>query len=127
MRPRPLNVGPLFMMNRVDPNLWQIPQWHADWDGEFQFASLRAFATAVFDRTDLGVGLAIVEEGYARLEVFCGATRIGVVYVNRAEDRSVATFAVFAGAEDDELNTTDVAAGVRFLGERRTAYAEGDG
>lgn len=67
-------------MTRVDPNLWQIPQWHADWDGEFQFAGLRTFAKALQDGTDLDTTLSIIEEGYARLEVFDSAMRIGLVY-----------------------------------------------
>jgi len=111
-------------MMRVDPNLWQIPQWHADWDGEFQFAGLRTFAKALHGGTDLDATLSIIEEGYARLEVFDSATRTGLVYVNRDDDPLVPLFTVYAGAGDDELTTTDIAAAVRFLDQRRTAFPE---
>ena len=111
-------------MTRVDPNLWQIPQWHPDWDGDFQFAGLRTFAKAVHDGTDLDATLSIIEEGYARLEVFASALRIGLVYVTRGDDASIPLFTVYAGAEDDELTTGDIAAAVRFLDERRTAFPE---
>ena len=114
-------------MTRVDPNLWQIPQWHAVWDGEFQFAGLRTFAKALHDRTDLDATLLIIEEGYARLEVFDSAMRIGVVYVNRGDDASIALYTVYAGTEDDELTTADIAAVLRFLDRRRTAFPEDAG
>ena len=114
-------------MTRVDPKLWQVPQWHADWDGDFQFASLRTFAEALHGGTDLDAKLAIIEEGYARLEVFDHAMLIGLVYVNRGDDASMPLFTVYAGAEDDELTTTDIPAAVRFLGQRRTAFAEDAG
>ena len=114
-------------MTRVDPNLWQIPQWHADWDGEFQFAGLRTFAKALHDGTDLDATLSIIEEGYARLEVFGSAMLIGLVYVNRGDDPSIPLFTVYAGAEDEELTTTDNAAAVRFLDQRRTAFPEDAG
>src|SRR5262245_2462601 len=113
-------------MTRVDPNLWQIPQWHADGDGDFQFEALRTFAMAVHGGTDLDARLSIIEEGYARLEVLDGATLTGLVYVNRG-DASIPRFTVYAGAEDDELTTTDVAAAVRFLNQRRTAFPEDAG
>jgi hypothetical protein len=73
-------------MTRSDPNLWQIPTWHPDWDGDFTFAGLRTFAEALLVGTDLDAKLVIIEEGYARLEVFGGALRIGLVYVNRGDD-----------------------------------------
>ena len=111
-------------MARVDPNLWQIPQWHADWDGEFQFAGLRRFANALHDGTDLDARLSIIEEGYAHLEVIDSAMRIGLVYVNRGDDPSIPLFTVYAGAEDDDLTTTDIAAAVRFLDQRRTPFPE---
>lgn len=111
-------------MTRVDPDLWQIPQWHADCDGEFQFEGLRTFANALHDGTDLDAALSIIEEGYARLELFDRAMLIGLVYVNRGDDASIPSFTVYAGSEDDELTTTDIAAAVRFLHERRTAFPE---
>jgi hypothetical protein len=114
-------------MTRVDPNLWSVPQWHADWDGEFLFASLRTFAEALHDGTDLDARLAIIVEGYAHLDVFDGAMRIGLVYVNRGDDRSIPSFTVFAGAEDDEQTTTDIEAAVRFLDQRRSAFQEDAG
>jgi hypothetical protein len=114
-------------MTRVDPNLWQIPQWHADWDGDFQFAGLRRFANALHDGTDLDARLSIIEEGYARVAVFDNATLIGLVYVNRGDDTSIPLFTVYAGAEDDELTTTDIEAAVRFLDQRRTAFPEDAG
>ena len=111
-------------MTRVDPNLWQAPQWHPDWDGDFQFQCLRVFANSLLADTDLGVRLDVIEEGYARLEVFSGEVRIGEVYVNRAEDRTHPQFAVFAGAGGDELHTSNVAEGVSFLSARRTPYPD---
>jgi Cys-tRNA synthase (O-phospho-L-seryl-tRNA:Cys-tRNA synthase) len=111
-------------MTRVDPNLWQIPQWHPDWDGDFMFAGLRAAAKAVLDATDLDAKLTIVEDGYAHVDVFIAATRIGLVHVNRADDPSVPQFTVYAGAEDEELTTTDLGAAVRFLDKHRTAFPE---
>ena len=114
-------------MTRVDPNLWQIPQWPADWDGEFQFAGLRTFAMALHAVTDLDATLSIIEEGYTRLKVFDGPMRIGLVYVNRGDRASIPLFTAYAGAEDDELTTTDIAAAVRFLNQRRTAFRERDG
>lgn len=105
---------------RDDPNLWQVPQWHPDWDGDFEFAGLRSVAKAVLDATDLDVKLSIVEEGYMHVDVFGGSTRIGMVYVNRADDPSVPQFSIYAGAEDDELTTTDVVAAV--LGARRNVW-----
>ena len=91
------------------------------------FAGLRAVATAVLNQTDLGATLAIMEEGYAHLDVFDGTTRVGLVYVNRGGGGSgppVPLFTVYAGAEDDELTTADIAAAVRFLDEHRTAFPE---
>ena len=114
-------------MTRVDPNVWQVPQWHPDWDGEFQLENLRVFANSLLADTDLAVGLDVIEEGYARLEVFSGDVRTGEVYVNRAEDRTRPQFAVFAGTGGDELQTGNVAEGVSFLSGRRTAYPEDAG
>ncbi len=114
-------------MTRTDPILWQIPTWHPDCDGDFLFAGLRLFATALLNQTDLDAKLAIVEEGYAHLEVFHGATRIGLVYANRSHEPPTPMFTVYAGAEDDELSTTDIAATLRFLDEHRTAFPEDAG
>lgn len=114
-------------MTRVDPNLWPIPRWHADWDGEFQLAGLRSVAKALHDVTDLDARLSIIEEGYARLEIFDRAKRIGLVYVNRGDDRSVPLYTVYAGAVDDELTTNEVATAVRFLDQRRMALPEDAG
>jgi hypothetical protein len=111
-------------MTRSDPNLWQIPEWHPDWDGDFTFAGLRTFADAVLARTDLDARLVIIEEGYARLEVFGGTVRIGLVYVNRGDDWAVPLFTVYAGAGDEELTTVDVLAGVGFLDTHRTGFPE---
>jgi hypothetical protein len=116
----------LSSMTRVDPKLWQIPQWHADWDGEFQFAGLRTFAKALHFGTDLDAKLAIVEEGYAHIEVFEQAMLIGLVYVNRGDAPSLPLFSVYAGAHDDELTTSDVAAAVQFLREHRREGSKGD-
>ena len=114
-------------MTRVDPNLWQTPEWHTDWDGEFQFSALRGFARVLHAGTDLDARLAIIETGYARLEVFDGVRRIGMAYANRADDASLPSFTVYAGATDDELTTTDIAAALRFLDQRRTAFPENVG
>jgi len=114
-------------MSRGDPKLWQIPQWHADWDGAFQFTSLQTFAKALQDATDLDVTLSIIEEGYVRLEVFGTAARIGMVYVNRGDDPLIPLFTVYAGAEDDELTTTDAAAALEFLDRRQTSLKEDAG
>ena len=114
-------------MTRVDPNLWQVPQWHPDWDGEFQFENLRVLANSLLADTHLAVRLDVIEEGYVRLEVFSGDVRIGEVYVNRAEDRSRPQFAVFAGTGGEELQTSNLAEGVFFLSTRRTAYPEDAG
>ena len=104
-----------------------MPQWHPDWDGDFQFQNLRVFANSLLSDTDLAVRLDVIEEGYARLEVFSGNVRIGEVYVNRAEDRTRPQFAVFAGTGGDELQTSNVPEGVRFFSARRTAYPEDAG
>ena len=109
-------------MPRVDPNLWQIPSWHPDGDGEFQFGALGAFARALHATSDLGAQLSIIEEGYARLEIFEGARKIGLVYVNRAEDRSIPLFSVYAGESDSELTTTYMFEGIQFLGDNRTVF-----
>ena len=111
-------------MTRVDPNLWQIPNWHSDWDGEFTFAALRAFAKALFDSTDLNAELAIIEEGWAHLDVLDGPTRIGLVYVNRGDAPSGRLFTIYAGAEEDELTTADIEAAMRFLDEHRTPFPD---
>src|SRR5687767_12969115 len=111
-------------MTRVDPNLWQVPKWHRDWDGDFQFQNLRVFANSLMAASDLAFRLDVIEEGYVRLEVFSGDVRIGEVYVNRAEDRTHPRFAVFAGTGGDELQTSNVAEGVSFLSARRTAYRD---
>lgn len=111
-------------MARTNPELWQLPKWHPDCDGDFLFAGLRTVANALLSETDLDAKLAIIEDGYARLEVFDGKTPIGLVYVSRANrgDKPPAMlFTVYAGADDDELTTTDVAAAVGFLDARRTA------
>ena len=114
-------------MTRVDPNLWQIPKWHPDCDGDFMFAGLRAFARAVLDSTDLNAKLAIIEEGLAHVEVFSSATRIGLVYVNRGKEPGVPQYSVFAGANDDELHTRKITVAVRFLDAHRTPYPDDAG
>ena len=111
-------------MTRFDPSRWQIPQWHADWDGDFHFAGLRMFANRLHDSTDLDAMLSLIEEGYVHVDVFDGAMRIGLVYVNRGDDASIPLFTVYAGSEDDELTTTDITAAVRFLDQHRTAFPE---
>ena len=112
-------------MPRAHPNLWQLPQWHPDWDGDFTFAALRTVALALLEHTDLDPRLAIVCDGYAHLDVYSGPTRTGIAHVNRAiADSSIPEFSLYAGAENDELTTTDLAAAIRFLNERRTAFPE---
>lgn len=111
-------------MARVDPDHWEIPNWHPDWDGDFTFAGLRAFAKALHDATDLDAKLAIIEDGYAHLDVFKGAMRIGIVYVNRGDGGCAPQFSVYAGAEDQELTTADVGAGLRFLDDQQTLFPE---
>lgn len=109
-------------MNRIDPNLWQLPPWHKDWDGEFQFSQLRTFAETLHGSTDLDAMLSIIEVGYARLEVFDEAMCIGLLYVNRTEDASTRSFTLYAGANDDETTTVELAAGVEFLSQRRSMF-----
>jgi len=59
------------------------------------------------------------------LDVFDGTTLIGLVYVNRGDEPSEPlVVTVYAGAEDDEFTTTDIAAAVRFLDEHRTAFPD---
>jgi hypothetical protein len=111
-------------MARSDPNLWQIPKWHPDWDGDFTFAGLRTFANVLLARTDLDARLTIIEEGYAHLEVLSGTVRIGLVYVNRGDDCAVPQFTVYAGAGDDDLTTINVLAAVRFLDTHRMRFPE---
>ena len=112
-------------MTRSDPNLWPTPTWDPDWDGDFAFAALRGFANDLLAHTDLDARLTIIEDGYARLDVFSGAQRIGLVYVNRAiDDPSVPAFTIYAGTEDADLTTKDIAAALRFLNEHRTPLSE---
>jgi hypothetical protein len=114
-------------MTRVDPSLWQLPKWHPDCDGDFQFAGLRAFAKAVLDSTDLDAKLAIIDEGYARVEVFSGTMRIGQVYVNRGNEPEVPDYSIFAGEEDNELHTRKIAVAIRFLNTHRTPHPDDAG
>jgi hypothetical protein len=114
-------------MTRIDPDHWQLPKWHPDWDGDFTFAGLRTFAKTVHDSSDLDAKLAIIEDGYAHLDMFLGVMRIGLVYVNRGGDRAVPLFSVYAGEKDDELTTVDIASALRFLNERRTQFPEDAG
>jgi hypothetical protein len=107
-----------------DPDLWETPDWHPDWDGAFTFDGLRACAKALL-RGNLTPELTIVEDGYAHLDVFSGPTRVGLVYVNRGDNRETPKFSVYAGAGDDELHTEDVEAAVAFMQARRTAFPEG--
>ena len=113
-------------MLRDDPGSWQIPQWDSVWNGDFQFTQLANFARVIIADTDLGIRLRILEVGYPILDVFEDQTKIGEVYANRISDGAAdaARFAVFAGQGDDELQTTDVAEGVRFLSDRRTAFRD---
>jgi len=108
----------------ADSNAWRVPPWQPAWDGDFQFQGLRAFADAIGSATDLSSRPEVIEEGYVRLVVLCGVTVIGVLYVNRSENGVSPVFAVYAGADDDELQTTDVAAGVEFLSGRRTSFQD---
>lgn len=110
--------------SHIDPDLWQIPTWHPDWDGDFMFEGLRMIGKAVLAATDLDAKLAVIDEGSAHVDVFHGRTRIGFVHVNRGDCPTVPEFSVYAGADADELTTTDITAAVRFLDEHRTAFPE---
>jgi hypothetical protein len=108
------------MRPRDDPSSWHIPAWHPDWDGDFTFAALRAFAESVLTHTDLETSLAIVEDGYAHLDVFRGSDRVGIVHVNRG-DGGTPKYSVYAGAAD-ELHTSDVPLAIQLLRDSRTAF-----
>lgn len=98
-----------------DPTAWVLPQWHPDWDGEFQLESLREFAKSLRSSTAFRVGLSIIEEGYAHLDVLREQDIIGSVYVNRSEEPTVPQFSIFAGADEEELHTTNAASAIEFL------------
>jgi hypothetical protein len=49
------------------------------------------------------------------------------VVTDRGGGPSLPLFTVYAGTEDDELTTADVATALRFLDQRRTAYPEDAG
>lgn len=98
-----------------DPDTWKLPKWHPDWDGEFEIESLRALAKTITDSPVLSVGFTSFGDGYARLDVFRGKILIGLVYVNRSDDRSLPEFSIYAGAEETELHTTDSESAIAFL------------
>lgn len=97
------------------PEQWNLPEWHPDWDGEFTFDSLRLFACSLLSRSELSARLQISEPGLAYLEVARNARIIGQVYVNRSVESLIPIFSIYIGEEEDELHTTEIAAGVTFL------------
>lgn len=107
-------------MDESNPETWLSPGWHEDWDGDWQFEQLRILATQFLGSSSSRlhkVVLEIIDDGYVRVAFHDADRCLGVAYVNRARTHPDPTpvFAVYFGADDDELNTESKSKAIQCL------------
>lgn len=106
-------------MDESNPETWYSPEWHADWDGDWQFEQLREFTRCFLQLASEShhAKLEIIDEGFVHVAFYDGERCLGAVYVNRARAHPDPTpaYTVYFGSADDELSTNSTSAAIRCL------------
>lgn len=111
-------------MTSTDPTKWKYPDWHSDWDGEFTIDGLREIASMIVATTDLRAQLDLFDVGYAKVDVFREALKIGEIYVNRHNGPTNRIYSVYYGEDDKEVHTHEIESVIRLLAVCQTAFPE---
>lgn len=113
-------------MTSTDPSQWKYPDWHFDCDGEFTIDGLREIASMIVVTTNLRVQLDLFDVGYAKVDVFREALKIGEIYVNRHNGPTDRIYSVYFGEDDKEAHTHEIESVIELLVACRTAFPESE-
>ena len=94
-----------------NPETWSLPpRWAPLQDGEWEFEQLRRFAMAVLVRDPAyRMHLDAFEDGYLKVDVHLPASKVGEVFVNRADDEPErAVFRLFVGHDGHEQDVRSI-------------------
>jgi hypothetical protein len=110
------------------PSTWQCPaDWHAEWDGQWQFGRLKELALVFIEKSPAHrVRLEIIEPGYAHAAFFRGEQQLAVAYANHSAS-SQAVFQLYLGADDDERRARSVAEAVALIVDTNTTWQAENG